>query len=428
MTQKEVVMKDSLDIRASLRSAELTKQIEDYLDFKHQASISSKRDEQTFRQKASLLRHFQATEADWENPRWQLKHRLCTAEQLSVFLHPSPVEFETWKQCESIFRFAVSPYYMSLIDWDDPLDPLRLQAVPMEKELTDCSHPLDPMNEEAMNPAGCITRRYPDRLILNVTNECAMYCRHCQRRRNIGLVDKTASEEVIQASIDYVKDHPEIRDVLVTGGDPLTMNDAWIESILKRLRAIPSVEIIRIGTRTPVTLPMRITDKLCKTIAKYHPVYVNTQFNHPHEITTDAALACKRMADRGIVLGNQSVLLNGVNNDSLTMRLLNQRLLSIRVRPYYLFHAKTVRGTTHFQTSVDDGLKIMKALRGFTSGLAIPSFIVNAPGGLGKIPLLPEAIVNRSGDVLYLKTWEDNIVAIDNKATIPFDRFKHEQS
>lgn len=207
--------------------------------------------------------------------------------------------------------------------------------------------------------------------------------------------------------------------MLITGGDPLTMNDAWIESILKRLRAIPSVEIIRIGTRTPVSLPMRITEDLCKMLAKYHPVYLNTQFNHPLEITKEAAKACQLLSNHGIVIGNQSVLLNGVNNDSKTMRLLCQKLLKIRVRPYYLFHAKTVRGTMHFQTSIDDGLKIMAELRGFTSGLAVPTYIVNAPGGLGKIPLYPDVVVQRTDSSLSLRTWENRIVVVDNAPTIP---------
>lgn len=412
-------MKDSPREEARKRSDELKGRIEDYLDFKAQERQKSTHDESIIARKEAILKHFGATDVQWNDWRWQLKHRIVSAKELALFLHPGKAEMAVWQTCETIFRFAVSPYYLSLLDWEDRHDPLTLQAIPLSAELSDQVHSLDPMNERGMNPAGCITRRYPDRLILNVTNECAMYCRHCQRRRNIGQADVSASDALIEDSIAYVKEHPEIRDVLVTGGDPLTMSDAWIESILARLRAISTVEIIRIGTRTPVTMPMRITKELCAMIAKYHPVYVNTQFNHPREVTKEAKAACALLADHGIVLGNQSVLLNGVNNDSLTMRLLNQNLLAARVRPYYLFHAKTVRGTTHFQTSVDDGLRIMKDLRGFTSGLAIPTYIVNAPGGYGKIPLYPEVIVGKEDDTLLLKTWEDRIVKIDNPPTKP---------
>lgn len=405
---------------ASLNRAEHLKgQITDYLEYKRRyeeadfPSAASKR-------KQALLDILKATPSDWEDYRWQLNNRFANAEDLAKAIHPSKTEFEAWKQAETMFRFAISPYYLSLIDATDPCDPLRLQSVPTQLEFLDEEAPLDPMNEEGTNPAGCVTRRYPDRLILNVTNECAMYCRHCQRRRNIGASDRHASEKVLSESIAYVRDHPEIRDVLVTGGDPLTMNDDWIESILSRLRAIPTVEIIRIGTRTPVTLPMRITETLCRMLSKYHPIYVNTQFNHPREITPEAKIACARLADHGIPIGNQSVLLNGVNNEAFTMRLLCQKLLEIRVRPYYLFHAKTVRGTTHFQTSIEDGLAIMAHLRGFTSGLAIPTYIVNAPGGWGKIPLYPNVVTALRDDAICLKTWEGRIVEVKNHATIPF--------
>jgi lysine 2,3-aminomutase len=272
------------------------------------------------------------------------------------------------------------------------------------------------------NPAGCVTRRYPDRLILNVTNECGMYCRHCQRRRNIGTIDRVANESVIAESVEYVRDHPEIRDVLVTGGDPFTMPTPRLERILAALRAIPTVEIIRVGTRTPVTLPQRIDAALCRMLARYHPLYVNTHFNHPQEVTEEARLACARLAAAGIPLGNQAVLLAGVNDDPFVMRCLNQELLKIRVRPYYIFHAKTVRGTGHFRTSFADGLDIMEYLRGYTSGLAIPAYIVNAPGGLGKTPLLPQYVMERTDDHLTIKTWENVMIRIPDAPTRRFGR------
>jgi len=284
-------------------------------------------------------------------------------------------------------------------------DPLMLQSVPSVEELDEAGYE-DPMAEEFTSPAPCITRRYPDRLIINVTNQCAMYCRHCQRRRNIGEVDRHQPHQNLLAALDYVRKNKEIRDVLLTGGDALLLSDKKIDWLLGELDKMKHVEIKRLGTRTIVTLPQRITPELCSVLKKHPPVFINTQFNHPRAITPESKQACDMLAEAGVVLGNQAVLLKGVNNDSHVMKKLNQELLKIRVRPYYIFHAKAVKGTGHFITTVDEGLEIMKKLRGFTSGLAVPTYIINAPNGRGKIPVLPKYFLRSDGGTVRLRNWE----------------------
>jgi len=356
-----------------------------------------------------------------------LKNRIRDVESLGRFLCLPEAEKKAIAEVSKTFRWAVSPYYLSLIDPDNGFDPVRLMAIPTILELCDDTHGLDPMAEEYTNPAGSVTRRYPDRLIIYCTNECAMYCRHCQRRRNIGEKDCATPKTTIEESIEYIRANPEIRDVLLTGGDPFTMSNQRLEEILRELRQIKHVEIIRIGTRTPVTMPQRITDKLVAMLKKYHPLYINTQFNHPVEVTEEAREACEKLASAGIPLGNQAVLLNGINNDPFVMRCLNQELLKIRVRPYYIFHAKTVRGTTHFNTSIDDGIEIMEYLRGYTSGLAIPAYIVNAPGGLGKTPILPEYLLSRGKDYFVIRTWEGRIVRHENHPSMDLKKSLEEK-
>lgn len=400
------------------RAETLESRIADYLKIRPTIPKGWERKEEIRHRREAILRLLGATESQWNDYRWQLSHRIVRVEDLVRLLPLSEAETQAIREAGTRFRWAVSPYYLSLISPNDPYDPIRLQSLPTRLELAETGGELDPMGEEFTNPAGCITRRYPDRLILNVTNECAMFCRHCQRRRNIGQTDHAVSRAVLAESIGYVRDHPEIRDVLVTGGDPLTLPDSALEELLRALRSIPHVELIRVGTRTPVTLPQRITPELCGMLKKYHPLFVNTHFNHPMEITEEAREACGRLADAGIPLGNQSVLLNGVNNDPYVMRCLNQELLKCRVKPYYLFHAKTVRGTSHFHTSIEDGLTILEYLRGYTSGMAIPAYVVNAPLGKGKTPFLPQYLLSRDAESITFRTWEGEIIRYPDHPTV----------
>ncbi|KXZ39067.1 lysine 2,3-aminomutase [Alkalithermobacter thermoalcaliphilus JW-YL-7 = DSM 7308] len=402
------------------RADELKSRIQDYLDVKDSIPKGLYMQDMFEKSKKKIMQILNATESDWNDYKWQLTNRITDAKTLSKFINLSDEEIKQIDEVGKKFRWAISPYYLSLINPNDKYDPIKLLSIPTILELSESDGHLDPMGEEYTNPAGSITRRYPDRLIINVTNECAMYCRHCQRRRNIGQKDQHKSTEIIQESIDYIKSCKEIREVLLTGGDPLTLSDERLEWILKELRQIPHVEIIRIGSRTPVTMPQRITDNLVNMLKKYHPIYLNTHFNHPQEITQESKKACEKLADAGIPLGNQAVLLNGINNDKYIMRALNHELLKIRVKPYYIFHAKQVKGTTHFNTSIDDGLEIMEYLRGYTSGMAIPTYIVNAPKGQGKTPIFPQYILSRGKDYVMIRTWEGNVIKYKNNPTVNF--------
>lgn len=364
--------------------------------------------------KGRILEALGGSEDDWSNWRWQLKNRIRDSDILVQVLGLSELDKKRIDRVSRVYRWAISPYYLSLIGSDYENSPIFRQSVPDIRELVPGGS-LDPMNEGQSSPAPCVTRRYPDRMIINVTNQCAMYCRHCQRRRNIGESDRQANFEDIAAALQYVARNREIRDVLITGGDALMLSNRRLRWILAELSRIPHVEIKRIGTRVPVTLPQRITPELCDILRSYPPIYINTQFNHPREVTDEAKLACDRLIEAGAVLGNQAVLLKGVNDDPIVMRKLQQELLKIRVRPYYIFHAKDVQGTRHFQTSIDTGLDIMRSLRGHTSGLAVPTYIVNAPGGLGKIPLMPNHIVEHQPDKVILQTWEGRLVEIENR-------------
>lgn len=360
-------------------------------------------------QKIQILELLDATEQEWSDWHWQMNHRISQAKLLSDLISLSEYEIQDIKEVESSFRWAVSPYYLSLINPKDSQDVIKKMAIPTIDELHTIGH-TDPMNEAAHNPGGAITRRYPDRLIINVTNACGSYCRHCQRRRNIGSCDCPINKDILSESIEYIRQHNEIRDVLITGGDPLTLEDDELVNIVSQIRSISHVEIIRIGTRMPVVIPQRITPDLVQKLKLYHPIYINIQFNHPQEITPDSAKACSLLADNGFVLGNQMVLLKGVNDHNYIVRLLNQNLLKIRVRPYYIFHAKNVKGTLHFQTSIQAGINIIKDLRGNTSGLGIPTYIINAPGGLGKIPLNYQYLTQLPENTIRLESWEGKYI------------------
>lgn len=393
------------------RAAELKDRIADYLAVRDSIPSGFSWAERFVGCKDRVMNVLGASAADWGDWRWQMRNRINSVELLAQAAGLPAADLEEVNRVAEHYRWAISPYYAALVAAGGPGSAVWRQAVPSLEELQDCGGNLDPMAEEMTSPAPGITRRYPDRLIINVTNICAMYCRHCQRRRNIGEVDRHKPHWVLEAALEYIRANPEIRDVLVTGGDALLLSDRQLDWILGELHRIPHVEIKRLGTRTPVTLPQRITEELCAVLAKYPPVYINTQFNHPLEVTGEAARACDRLIRAGVVLGNQAVLLRNVNNDPFVMRKLNQELLKIRVRPYYLFHAKDVRGTGHFITSVEEGLQIMDQLRGYTSGLAVPTYIINAPGGYGKTPVTPAYVLDKKPGKITLRTWERRIIA-----------------
>jgi len=307
---------------------------------------------------------------------------------------------------DEFFQARINPYYLSLIRY--PGDPIWLQSVPDGIELDDLDGFEDPLNEDAMSPVPNITHRYPDRCLFLVTSQCGMYCRFCTRKRKVGDSGKISMKE-LESAFNYIAEHTEIRDVILSGGDPLMLTDTMLEKILKRLRTIPHVEIIRLGTKMPCVLPQRITPELTEMLKKYHPIYINTHFNHPWEITEESTKACTMLANAGCPVQNQAVLMKGVNNNAEVLMELFQKLLKIRVKPYYLFMADETKGASHFRTSIQEGLDIMNQLRGFTSGLAIPHFVIDAPGGGGKIPLLPNYVLHRDEDRIVLRNYKNEV-------------------
>jgi len=305
------------------------------------------------------------------------------------------------------YPMRITRYYLNLIQEVD--DPIWRQCVPDRRELEDDNLPNDPLNEKGFTPVPGLIHRYPDRVVMLISSACPTFCRFCMRKNLIRDQNMSNANESIEASFEYIEKRPAIRDVILSGGDPLLLFDDELEKILIRLRKIPHIEMIRIGSRTPVTLPERITSRLCRMLKRYHPLYVNTHFNHPLEITPQSTRACALLADAGIPLGNQTVLLKGVNNDPEVMKQLMQKLLTIRVRPYYLHQMDLVHGTGHFRTSVEQGLKIMAGLRGHTSGMATPYYVIDLPGGKGKVPILPDD-VKREGKILFLRNYLGEVV------------------
>ena len=296
---------------------------------------------------------------------------------------------------------------MSLIQPGDPHDPVRLQAIPTAKELYQSpADLLDPLHEDEDSPAPGLTHRYPDRCLLLITDQCSMYCRHCTRRRFAGQHDAGLPVDQVDQAIEYIRNTPQVRDVLLSGGDALLVSDERLEYIIAKLREIPHVEIVRIGSRTPVVLPQRITPELCNMLKKYHPIWLNTHFNHPNEITPESAAACARLADAGVPLGNQSVLLAGINDCVYTMKKLVNELVKIRVRPYYIYQCDLSMGLEHFRTPVSKGIEIIEGLRGHTSGFCVPTFVVDAPGGGGKTPVMPQYVISQSPKKVILRNYE----------------------
>jgi|GEM_PF-11785 len=349
-------------------------------------------------------------ERDWNDWHWQVDNRIETIEGLRKLTSLTPSEERGVETALTRLRMAVTPYYISLADLSDPFDPIRKQAIPTTAELDIApEESADPLHEDTDSPTRGLVHRYPDRVLLLVTDKCAMYCRHCTRRRFAGQTDSAMPKERVLRCIDYVAQHEEVRDVLLSGGDPLMLEDEELEEIIARLQAIPHVEIVRIGTRAPVVCPQRITEELCAMLQKHHPIWLNTHFNHPRELTEEAAEACARLADAGVPLGNQSVLLRGVNDCVHVMRELVHGLVQIRVRPYYIYNCDLSLGIRHFRTPVSKGLEIMESLRGHTSGFCVPTFVVDAPDGGGKVPIMPEYVVSRAPNRLVLRNFEGKL-------------------
>ncbi|MBM3246879.1 MAG: lysine 2,3-aminomutase [Candidatus Omnitrophica bacterium] len=347
---------------------------------------------------------------DWEDWRWQLKNRISAKEELSQIIKLTKEEEEGIKKASGRLSMAITPYWASLIDPEDANCPLRRQAVPVISESVVSPHEMtDPCAEDRDSPAPHLVHRYPDRVLLLATEHCAMYCRHCTRRRLVGDHRESNSPAKFDAAVEYIKSDRKIRDVLISGGDPFILEDEEIENLIKKIRAISHVEFLRIGTRLPVTLPQRITENLANMLKKYSPIWVSIHFNHPKEITKHCKIACEMLADAGVPLGSQTVLLKGINDRPYIMKKLMQELLQVRVRPYYIYQCDPVRGTQHFRTPVAAGINIMEKLRGHTSGYAVPTYVIDGPGGGGKIPVGPNYILSQAKGKYVLRNYKGKI-------------------
>lgn len=348
--------------------------------------------------------------AHWTDWKWQVRHTVRDIESFERLLGVKfpDLERRAFGRTVDKFPMAVTPYYLSLIEADDYRnDPIFLQAFPSPRELEIGRFDMkDPLHEDKDSPAEGITHRYPDRVLFHVSNLCSMYCRHCTRKRKVGDVDSVPTKAMLQKGIDYVRKTPQVRDVLLSGGDPFMLPDERLDWILGELRTIDHVEVVRIGTRMPVVMPYRVTDDLVRMLAQHHPLWLNTHFNHPRELTESSRSALTRLADAGIPLGNQSVLLAGVNDCPRLIRTLNHKLVKNRVRPYYLYQCDLSEGLTHFRTPVGKGIEIMESLRGHTSGFAVPTYVVDAPGGGGKIPVMPNYVVSWGTNKVILRNYE----------------------
>jgi len=363
------------------------------------------------------------SEREWNDWRWQLRHRITTYEQLKEILSLTPEEIEGIKHSKGRLALAVTPYFASLMDPNNPNCPIRRQAIPRIEECHLSKNDMvDPCGEDKDSPVPGLVHRYPDRVLLLVTDQCAVYCRYCTRRRLVGSNERSITQGNFEEVLKYLKTHRKVRDVLLSGGDPLLLENERLEEILSRLRVIPHIELLRIGTRAPVTLPQRITGGLVRMLKKYHPLMISIHFTHPKEITESVRRACGELADGGIPLGSQTVLLKGVNDKPYIMKKLVQELLKIRVRPYYIYQCDLATGTEHFRTSVATGIQIIEKLRGFTTGYAIPTYVVDAPGGGGKIPLEPVYLVSRGKGKVVLRNYEGKIFEYPEPNIIEFKK------
>jgi lysine 2,3-aminomutase len=361
--------------------------------------------------RAFRKRHYPAvTTQQWNDWQWQVSNRIRTLAQLESMVTLAEAERLAFSRANNLLPLGITPYYMSLIAPDDPQQPLRRTVIPVVDELI-CSpgEADDPLGEDAQSPVPGMVHRYPDRVLLLLTDFCSTYCRYCTRSRVVGHGRITPNRNRLEQAFSYIENTPAIRDVLLSGGDPLMLGEERLAWILGRLRAIPHVEIIRIGTKVPAVLPQRITPRLVRLLRRFHPLWMSLHFTHPDECTPEAFRACALLADAGIPLGSQTVLLRGVNDRVETMRDLVHQLLKMRVRPYYLYQCDPITGSAHFRTPVAKGLEIIQGLRGFTTGYGVPTYVVDAPGGGGKIPLMPEYVVGREPQALVLRNYENGI-------------------
>jgi lysine 2,3-aminomutase len=360
-------------------------------------------------------------EKHWNDWVWQFKNRITTLEQLEKVIHLSPEERSGIENFHRKFSMAITPYFASILDPNNPNCPLRKQVIPRIEESHFSEADLqDPCGEDNHSPVPGLVHRYPDRVLLLVTNRCATYCRYCTRRRIVGNNESSITDENLQGIYTYIRGNRKIRDVLISGGDPLTLHERRLESILQNLKRIPHIELLRIGTRVPVTLPQRINESLLQMLKKYHPLMMSIHFTHPREITPEVKKACEALADAGIPLGSQTVLLKGINDSAVTIKKLMHELLRIRVRPYYIYQCDLAQGTEHLRTPVSTGIHIIEKLRGHTTGYAVPTFVVDAPGGGGKIPLSPNYLLSQSPGEVCLRNYEKKIF----KYTEPADPYK----
>jgi len=398
------------------RAKKYVEMISDYLEAREKIPTGLKCYEQYKENKRRILKVLGGREENWNNWEWHLKNSIRDTSLLSKIINLTDEEIKDIEKTATQYRWSVSPYFASLMDPEDRNCPIRKQGVPIINEYLDKAEIKDPYAIVYNSPAPLITRLYADRLIINVTNRCAMFCRHCLRKKDIVLKDMIYPKEDVQEAIDYITKCPEVRDVLITGGDALSLSDDYIDWILTELEKIPHLEITRLGSRMISTLPQRVTPELCQMLSRHNPVYLNTQFNHPKEISAEAQQAVDRLIKAGVLVGNQSVLLKGINSDIHVMKKLVHELLRIRVRPYYIFNCKRLEGIRHFRVPVSYGLNIMEHLRGYTSGLAIPTFIITAPEGKGKTPMAPTYLlnVNRKGKLLF-RTWAGYVCEYDDE-------------
>ncbi|MFC1627888.1 KamA family radical SAM protein [Gemmatimonadota bacterium] len=398
------------------RSRKHTETIKGFLEVRDSIPTGYNRRERILQQKELILNLMGATESDWSDYRWHFSNPISESQILQQIIQLSDQEVNDIEKTATQYRWQISPYYASLIAPGDRGCPIFMQAVPTVIEYLDQEEMKDPYAVVYNSPAPLITRLYPDRIIINATNICAMFCRHCLRKKDIAQNNMVYPREDLQSALAYVAEHPEIRDVLITGGDALALSDDNLDWILTELDNIQHVEIKRLGTRMPVTLPMRVTPELCGMLKRHKPVYLNTQFNHPVEITPESETAVDRLLEAGVQVGNQSVLLKGINNDPHVMKKLVHELVRIRVRPYYIFNCKKLQGIQHFRASIGEGLNIVENLRGYTSGLAVPTFIITAPEGKGKTPMAPTYLLNqnRNGKLLF-RTWAGQVCEYEDE-------------